>query len=210
MTSLRKTAIAVSLACALPAAHAQGIPVIDVAALTQAMQQVLAWGKQYTQMADQLAKQAQQIRQLEATHASMTGSRGLGLVANGVGAGDVVPTDVHARLSRMRTLAGLVEQVKVLADGGLSGTQARAAQIQLLMRQIDATIDAKGAAEIQARIQAEGAMVANEANRIALMQMQERAEAERIQAEIRARNNANAVSTARTTVDFTGAYRAGR
>lgn len=63
------------------AAHA-GIPVIDVAALTQAIQQVIAWGQQYEQMTAQYTQLLQQYRQLVQQYNAVTGTRNLGDVLN--------------------------------------------------------------------------------------------------------------------------------
>ena len=51
--------LAVAVACTGPV-FAQGIPVIDVASLTQAINQVLAWEQQYKQMLQQLQQMQQQ------------------------------------------------------------------------------------------------------------------------------------------------------
>lgn len=61
------------------------IPVTDVASLTQQIAQVLAWAQQYAQMVEQINNQVQQIGQLRDTYNSMTGSRGLGSLLNGIG-----------------------------------------------------------------------------------------------------------------------------
>ncbi|MFM1990383.1 MAG: hypothetical protein RJA99_3340 [Pseudomonadota bacterium] len=61
----------IALALALTASPARaGIPVIDVAALAQLMQQVTYWTQQIQHMVTQ-------VNQLKATHDSMTGDRGL-------------------------------------------------------------------------------------------------------------------------------------
>lgn len=52
-----------------------GIPVIDVGAIAQAMQQVAAWQEQYQQM-------TQQIQQLTAQINAVTGARNLGSILN--------------------------------------------------------------------------------------------------------------------------------
>lgn len=78
--------IFVTLALVLsPQASAQWM-VLDAANLQQSIQQVTAWKKQYEQM------QMQQ-RQLESQHAAMTGSRGLGMVANDPRLNSIVPVD---------------------------------------------------------------------------------------------------------------------
>lgn len=63
-----RTAIAALLLAGSSAAPAQGIPVIDVTAVTQLMQQVTYWTQQINAMANQLA-------QLRQTYQAMTGQR---------------------------------------------------------------------------------------------------------------------------------------
>lgn len=75
------------------AAHA-GIPVIDVAALAQAIQQVMAWGQQYQQMVQQYQQMLQQYQQLQQTYNSLNGIRNLGDVMNNPALKGIVPTDV--------------------------------------------------------------------------------------------------------------------
>ena len=76
---------------AAPDAAAQW-KVLDAANLKQSVQQVLAWKRQYDQM-------QQQHQQLKAQHAAMTGSRGLGMIANDPRLQSVVPADVGQILS---------------------------------------------------------------------------------------------------------------
>lgn len=70
-----------STACA-PLADA-AMPVIDAANLSRAVQQVMAWARQYGQMAQELQNQIQQITQLQNTFQALTGDRGFGNLMNG-------------------------------------------------------------------------------------------------------------------------------
>ena len=54
-----------------------GIPVIDVANLAQAIEQVISWGQQLEGMAQQYKELIQQYQQLQQTYASLTGPRGM-------------------------------------------------------------------------------------------------------------------------------------
>jgi type IV secretion system protein VirB5 len=54
-----------------------GIPVIDVANLAQAIEQVISWGQQLEGMAQQYQELLQQYQQLKQTYASLTGPRGM-------------------------------------------------------------------------------------------------------------------------------------
>ena len=202
MKSFKQTAAALALVCASSSASAQGIPVIDVANLAQALQQVLAWGQQQAQMASQLQNQIQQIQQLQATLSSMTGQRALGLVANNVGVTDVIPANVLTQLQALQTSIDLLNKVKDVANNAMATSQNRGQQIQALMAAINKTTDAKSIAEIQARIAAENAAVTNDANRIAVLDLQQRVDAERINNAIKAANDQNAVSPKRTAADF--------
>ena len=67
MRKFRSTLAALALAASAGAAQA-GIPVIDAANLANSMQQVIAWGKQYTQMVDSINQLRAQYAQLEATY----------------------------------------------------------------------------------------------------------------------------------------------
>ena len=70
-----------STACA-PLADA-AMPVIDAANLSRAVQQVMAWARQYGQMVQELQNQIQQITQLQNTFQALTGDRGFGNLMNG-------------------------------------------------------------------------------------------------------------------------------
>ena len=82
MKLIQRAVAAAALTAAVGSANA-GIPVIDVANLAQAVQQVIAWGQQYTQMAQQITTMQDQYTQLTNTYNSMTGNRGLGTLLNG-------------------------------------------------------------------------------------------------------------------------------
>lgn len=83
-----------------------GIPVIDGAAIAQAVQQVAAWGKQYEQM-------MQQAQQLQQQIDNVTGGRGMSALLNG-------STSQQAR----RMLPPDAQQVLNLANGGSYGNLA--------------------------------------------------------------------------------------
>lgn len=109
MRKFRSTLAALALMASAGAAQA-GIPVIDAANLANSMQQVIAWGKQYTQMVDSINQLRAQYAQLEATYNSMTGNRGLGTLLNGA-------TDQAAR----RYLPEHAAEIERLADGLVAG-----------------------------------------------------------------------------------------
>jgi type IV secretion system protein VirB5 len=64
-----------SLGAATPASA--GMPVIDVANLAQAIQQVLSWGQQLEGMTQQYSELVQSYQQLQSTYNSLTGPRGM-------------------------------------------------------------------------------------------------------------------------------------
>lgn len=178
------------------AAHA-GIPVIDAANLANSIQQVLAWGQQYQQMASQIQQMQQQI-------SAVTGSRGLGNIINNQTLQQIVPSDITTIYSSINSggfnnltntaqsirSANMIyncedrtgeskstcesvlnsnAQTQAFQQTALQLTTQRVSQIQSLQDQIDATQDAKAIAELQARIQAENTQVSNDANRLAMM-----------------------------------------
>lgn len=136
-------------------AFSQGIPVIDVAAIVQAIEQVRAWEGQYQQMMQSLQQQQQLIQ-------NTTGSRQLGQVSNAI-TSTVLPPDIGRQLTTTRTHDEL-NSLALQNFGALSqAMQTRASQIQELMRQINSTQDAKSIQELTARIQSEQVMATNEA-----------------------------------------------
>jgi type IV secretion system protein VirB5 len=170
--------------------QAQGIPVIDAANLAQAINQVLAWEAQYNQMLQQIQQLQFQtensIRNLE----SITGNRGLGMISNNITA-SVVDPNLQAQLSQINTYAGSYEAIKSQLNNLTQASTTRFAQIQSLMLAINSTNDPKAIAELNGRIQAEQAMIANEQKEVALvrqqLELQSRAlDAQRVQRDINA------------------------
>lgn len=136
-------------------AHAQGIPVIDVAAIVQAIEQVKAWEGQYQQMIQSLQQQQQLIQ-------NSTGTRQLGQVSNAI-TSTVLPPDIGRQLASTQN-HGDLNTLALQNFGTLNRSmQTRASQIQELMRQINSTQDAKSIQELSARIQSEQVMATNEA-----------------------------------------------
>lgn len=194
---LAAAAAALALAMAPVAAHAQGIPVIDAAAVANLIQQVAYWQRQ-------VAAMALQLQQLQATHAAMTGARGMeALAAQTLAQRNYLPPDdaglrALAGGSPPGPYAGLAAQVQaamaanaMLAPGELAamgpaereaiergrrtgaviGTMARAAYqntslrfaaLQVMIDAIARAADPKAMYDLQGRIAAEQAMLANE------------------------------------------------
>lgn len=136
-------------------AYAQGIPVIDAAAIVQAIEQVRAWEGQYQQMIQSLQQQQQMIQ-------NTSGSRQLGQVSNAITSA-VLPPDIGRQLASTQNHTDL-NALALQNLGTLNrAMQTRASQIQDLMRQINSTQDAKSIQELSARIQSEQVMAVNEA-----------------------------------------------
>jgi len=210
------TALLVLLGSAgyVPKAHA-GIPVIDVANLAQAIENIVAWGQQYQQM-------AQQYQQMRQHYESITGTRNLGAILNNPALREVLPPDlvqlynaVHygnmsAAASAIRNLGMIYDcedrvgdeqvrcravlnvnsQSQAFARQALEIVTGRVDQIEGLMLRINTTEDPKAIAELQARLQVETAQVANDQNRIAVMRQlaqleKEKAEQSRLEHNLR-------------------------
>ena len=108
---LRTATAIVAMGLASGASHAQGIPVIDVANLIQAIQQVM-------NDVTKIENQVQQIRQLEAQVASMNGSRGLGSAIDSPALRNYVPATSFQSLNDLDSAGygGLSPEGRALRD----------------------------------------------------------------------------------------------
>jgi type IV secretion system protein VirB5 len=103
----------------------------------------------------------------------------------------VVDPNLQAQLSQINTYAGSYEAIKSQLNNLTQASTTRFAQIQSLMLAINSTNDPKAIAELNGRIQAEQAMIANEQKEVALvrqqLELQSRAlDAQRVQRDINA------------------------
>ena len=175
------------------AAHA-GIPVIDATSIAQQIQQVVAWGKQYAQM-------VQQIAQLQQQFENMSGSRGMASLVNNPASRQYLPADYSTILSSgvgnwaaIRAAAQKFDVSSTTLSGGSDAAQAfnqvakqaalnragaeegyktasqRFEDIQVLLDKVNNAPDAKDMADLQGRIQAEQVMMQNEANKLQMLQ----------------------------------------
>jgi type IV secretion system protein VirB5 len=193
-----KVACAVLVALGSSGARAQGIPVIDVANLTQTIRQVIDG-------ITQINNQVQQIAQLQNQLNSINGMRNLGDIFNNPALRNYVPAEAYRYLNAVNSTgysglsatgralrdAGMVYNCMDLAGAARSTCQAalaqpyqhkgllqdamraaagRLLQIQSLMGQINATNDQKSVQEIQARIGAENALLAHEMSQVQMLQ----------------------------------------
>lgn len=181
------TTLAAAAAFSAAPAHAQGIPVIDIQSILQA---ILA-GLQY---ATEIENQVTQIEQLGSQVQAITGSRGLGAILNNPLIQNYLPQDTTNILRQVDALGtqGLSATATVLRNArkiyncenktgsdqtlcqanlgqayqsmgflqdAMNTANGRVGQIQSLMDQISMTDDQKGVNEIQARIEAENALL---------------------------------------------------
>lgn len=189
--------VAAAAALAATPAHSNGIPVIDVASLVQAIQQVQS-------SITQINNQYQQIRQAYEQVNSLSRARGLGDVLNNPLLQNYIPADAAqlirqieqggyggldgaaralrdaemvyncldlAGSDRTRCQSALARpyQGKAFMQRALDAARQRTTQINALMRRAGATADVKEAAELQARIAAENALLQHEISQIQLI-----------------------------------------
>jgi type IV secretion system protein VirB5 len=83
-----------------------GIPVIDAANLANSVQQVLAWGQQYTQMAQQYSQLVQQYNQTVTTFNSMNGVRGMASLVNNPALRRYLPNEWNQAMNLLSTPGG--------------------------------------------------------------------------------------------------------
>lgn len=171
-----------------------GIPVIDAAALTQAVQQVAAWAQQYQQMASQ-------IQNLERSYAAVNGARSMGSLVNNPLSRQYLPAEYQTMLnqgvgqwetirnvSRRFDISGTTlattsdaarafNQVanqaainRASAEMAYNNASQRFGDIQVLLDRVNYAPDAKDMADLQGRIQAEQVMMQNEANKLQMLQ----------------------------------------
>ena len=122
LKAIKKSAVAAALGFGLlggTAAHA-GIPVIDVASLTQAIQQVVAWGQQFGQMTDQYQQMLTQYQQMVREYNAVTGTRNLGDIINNPALQQAVPggTQLMTAYSSINAngMAGLTNSARALRN----------------------------------------------------------------------------------------------
>jgi type IV secretion system protein VirB5 len=117
----------------VPMSARAGIPVIDVANLAQAIQQVLAWAQQYQQM-------VQQLQQMQQQYAAITGGRGMeALLPMTNAARNYLPPDYAQLMQAVNgasaTYAGLSGQVQSIAAANAVLTNAQLGTMTPQMRQ---------------------------------------------------------------------------
>jgi type IV secretion system protein VirB5 len=150
-----------SLAAHSAPSSATGIPVYDVAAFGNAVQQLQSWSDQFRQMQAQIDAQKEQLR-------SMTGKRGLANILN-IKPGSAVHPDYRVLLAATRSHENATKLASSQIDALIQSTNVRYSLIQALMSVAANTTDQKEVAEIQARISAEQAAIQNESKEVELV-----------------------------------------
>lgn len=192
--------ILLSLNFTLPAQA--GIPVIDATNLAQQVQQVVAWGKQFSQMKDQ-------FQQLQQTYNSLNGVRGMAALINNPSLRKYLPATYQDILNSgygnstgIRSAAKLLgiedtslnpnsdaakafdsnaNQVSInraVAEAGYAEASQRFDTIQVLLDKIDQAPDARDVAELQTRIQVEQVMMQNEQTKLMMLSQLAQAQSE--------------------------------
>ncbi|WP_321899462.1 type IV secretion system protein [Paraburkholderia heleia] len=179
----RRGLLIVVLLCVALTTHAQGVPTISPAELAQQMTMV-------QKLVQQIQNQEDQIR-------AMTGNSGLGMIANNPALRSYLPEewqDIYAQ-AKAGSLSGVsssmlaIEQQEGMAGATTPGQQrfydtlaankamneqaysaitARFSNIESLMQQSNLTQDPTEKADLQNRLAAEEAMVANDQTRLQL------------------------------------------
>lgn len=90
-----------------------GMPVFDAAVVAQAVQQMAAWGKQYTQMGQQYAQLVTSYNQAVTTHNSLNGTRGMASLVNNPALRRYLPNEWNQAMNLLN------------APGGYTGLQTR-------------------------------------------------------------------------------------
>lgn len=158
---------------------ATGIPVYDVAAFSNAINQLKAWSDQFRQMQAQIDAQKEQIK-------GMTGRRGLANILN-IRPGSAIHPDYKILLAGTRSHEDATQLARSQIDALLNATNVRYSLIQALMTAAANTNDQKEASEIQARISAEQAAIANESKEVELVSQSLRLQRDMIDQANRAR-----------------------
>jgi len=189
-----RIALAASLTLGVGGANAQGIPVMDIDSIIQSILDVMQSLQQIQNQIQQIKQLDSQIKAVSGmrnlgqilnspllhnyvpTNAAQIvttiesgGYSGLNGTAKALRDArmtyNCLDKDGDARTNCQAVLAQPYQQKAFMQDA-MTAANGRITQIQDLMSQIDATDDAKGVAEIQARIQAESSMLQHEQTRI--------------------------------------------
>lgn len=200
---LAGAAVSAMLITSPSTALATGVPTVDVAAIAQAVQQLLLMVQQYEQLVAQLNQLKAHYEQLKETHRNFTGNRSFGTFQVMLSQYAFVARDIEKSLDRLETLGetALDTEAKLFYEREKLGEKCRKIRdpekkknceyqavltafrystydvsyrnslghlenIKSLYDRINETVDAKGIAELQARIQNENNALQTEQMRL--------------------------------------------
>lgn len=179
-----------------------GIPVLDSANLAQAIEQVTAWAQQAQQMESQLQRLQQQYQNLTGIRnmgslvnnpalrtympaqyqGALTAAGGFGnqnAIQNANTLFNLANTSLSGNSNQVKAYNNNFSQIslnRALAESGYNNAGNQYANIQVLLDKVNDAPDAKDIADLQARIQAEQAMLQNEANKLAALKQLQQAQ----------------------------------
>lgn len=134
-------------------------PVIDAASIAHLVASYTQQVQQYLQQVQQFATQMQQLATEQGALNAIVGTRGMGVLANNQAARQTAPApSVTTPWAQSGLQANATQTASQLAS-----STARVAMLQTLIGSIDGAADAKAAADLHNRIQAEHAFLLNEA-----------------------------------------------
>lgn len=116
MKAIRASVLALSISFGAPSLQAGGIPVIDVASLTQAILTVYGQAKEISQLIEQVKTAKNQLQNAKDTLKSMTGDRAMSYLMDMTGIRQVIPE-------------GYLEAAKVIQKLGAAGASKDARNI---------------------------------------------------------------------------------
>lgn len=153
-------------------AHA-AIPVFDATSVAHLVVSYTQQVQQYLQQVQQFATQMQQLATEQGALNAITGTRGMGVLANNQAARQSMPA---ASVTTPWAQSGLQANA-TQAAAQLASSATRVAMLQALIGSIDGAADAKAAADLHNRLQAEHAFLLNEATMLQAGKDSQRAQA---------------------------------
>lgn len=188
--------IAAAIGMAAPRTAHAGMPVIDAANLAQAIEQVMSWARQYQQMEREYMQLRAQYNSITGARGlgDLMNNPALRQVVpndlvniyNAVNSGSLSGAAAALRASqrlydcqgmlapdqaRCRTALNLIAESQTQLRQAYERVVSRTDQIEELRARINETEDLKEISELQGRMQAEIAQVANDQNKIQSMKM---------------------------------------
>ena len=172
--------------------YAGGIPVIDVASLTQAIQQVMHMLEQIATMKEQLDTAKSQLDNATTQLNRISGSRGMGSLLHSTYDlavtvnQDEILEDLGLRSAEENGLVGAeaelydernqhVAQWLGQSQKSLEQTQERFSELSKLVAKVNDCPDQKDILDLQARIQAEQTLLQNETIKLSMLKAQSEA-----------------------------------